>query len=117
MGVKVDDGYVRHVLRKIKDSNSANLDASLHDAAANLHRFIDENSVSQSECNAILLRFIAAVTDRGETKERAIAIWLKHAVRVFESDIARARKFGVEPDMRTLETHRALKREFILASS
>jgi hypothetical protein len=117
MGVKIDGGYVRHVLQKIKNSDSANLDAALHDAAANLHRFIDENRLNQSECNALLLKFIVAVTDRGETKERAIAIWLKHAVRVFESDIARARRFGVEPDALTLETHRTLKREFILASS
>jgi hypothetical protein len=120
MGAKfdaTDTGYVRRVLQKIKNSDPTNLDAALHDAAAKLHRFIDKVCEEQSECHAILLNFILAVANRGETKERAIAIWLKHAVQIFESDIARYRRFDVEPDMRTLEAYRTLKREFILASS
>jgi hypothetical protein len=63
------------------------------------------------------MKFLDAVVARGETRERAVAIWLKQAVNDFEFEMACLRKIDVEPDKKMLNSYRSLKREFILASS
>jgi hypothetical protein len=109
-----DRRYIRSLFRRIRDCDSKQLDFVLHDTAHKLHEFVQDTCETKSQCAEVIQDFINTVVVRGEAKERAIAIWLKQAVKDIESDIAGYRRINVEPDKETLEMYNSLKRELIL---
>jgi hypothetical protein len=120
MGAVLDtqnERYVNKLLRRIKESSSGELDTVLHDSAQKLYDFMCDVCEKRSDCNLIVLKYLDAVVARGETRRRAVAIWLKHAVNDLEFELDCLRKIDVEPNKEMLESYRSLKREFILASS